>query len=228
MKFTYYGHACFKVEIGGKHILFDPFISGNELAADKVNIDEIQADYILLSHGHQDHVLDLESIAKRCDATVVAAYEVALWANGKGIEKYQPMNHGGKWKFDWGTVKATNAVHSSVLPDGSYGGNPMGFVIESEEGNFYYAGDTALTMDMKLIPMTCAKLDFAIMPIGDCFTMGVEDALMAAEFVQCPKVIGVHYDTFGFIKIDHEQAKKQFEDRSMELILMEIGESRDM
>ncbi len=228
MKFTYYGHACFQVEIGGKQILFDPFITGNEMAAGIVNVDEIAADYILLSHGHQDHVLDMESIAKRNDSTVVAAYEVALWANGLGIEKFQPMNHGGKWNFEFGSVKATNAVHSSVLPDGSYGGNPLGFVIESEAGNFYYAGDTALTLDMQLIPRTSKPLDFCVFPIGDCFTMGYEDAIIASDFVKCDKVIGVHYDTFGFIKIDHYEAKKAFADKGKELIIMEIGESRNI
>lgn len=228
MKFTYYGHACFEVEIGAKRVLFDPFISGNELAKDIINLESIKSDYILLSHGHEDHVLDMESLAKQNDATVVAAYEVALWANGKGIEKYQPMNHGGSWNFDFGKVKATQAVHSSVLPDGSYGGNPMGFVVESDEGNFYYAGDTALTLDMKLIPMTSKKLDFCILPIGDCFTMGIEDAILASDFVECDRVIGVHYDTFGFIKIDHEAAVKAFADKGKELILMEIGESRNM
>ena len=228
MKFTYYGHACFDVEIGGKKILFDPFITGNELTKGKVDIEGIKADYILLSHGHEDHVLDLEFISKQNDATVVAPYEVALWANGKGIEKYQPMNHGGSWNFDFGKVKATQAVHSSVLPDGSYGGNPMGFVLESGEGNFYYAGDTALSMDMKLIPMTCGKLDFCVLPIGDCFTMGIEDAIIASDFVECDRIIGVHYDTFGFIEIDHEAAVKAFAEKGKELILMEIGDSRNM
>ena len=143
MRITYYGHSCFMAEIKGKKLLFDPFITPNELAKD-INIADIEPDYILLSHGHNDHVADAEAIAKSSGATIIANYEVAMWFAGKGITKYHPMNHGGKWDFDFGTVKVVNAVHSSSMPDGSYGGNPIGFVIISEEKNFYYSGDTAL------------------------------------------------------------------------------------
>ena len=150
MEITFYGHACFSVKIKDKYILFDPFISPNELAKD-INIDSIQADYILLSHGHEDHVADVERIAKKTNAKIVSNFEIVTWFGNKGIENAHPMNHGGSWDFDFGKVKYVNAVHSSTLPDGSSGGNPGGFVIESEEGNFYFAGDTALHMDMKLI-----------------------------------------------------------------------------
>ena len=201
MRITYYGHSCFMAEIKGKKLLFDPFITPNELAKD-INIADIEPDYILLSHGHNDHVADAEAIAKSTGATIIANYEVAMWFAGKGITKYHPMNHGGKWDFDFGTVKAVNAVHSSSMPDGSYGGNPIGFVIISEEKNFYYSGDTALTLDMQLIPMF-AEIDFSVLPVGDNFTMGMEDAASAAKMVQSDTVIGVHYDTFGFIRIDH-------------------------
>ena len=135
------------------------------------------------------------------------------------------MNHGGKWKFDFGTVKFVSAIHSSTMPDGVYGGNPGGFVIESTEGNFYYAGDTALTMDMQLIPLTSGKLNFALLPIGDNFTMGISDAVVAAEFVKCDKIVGLHYDTFGFIKINHEDAVKSFKDKGKELLLIPIGQT---
>ncbi|MBK5285644.1 MAG: metal-dependent hydrolase [Bacteroidia bacterium] len=226
MKITYYGHSCFGMEVNGKKLLFDPFISPNPLAS---GIDEqkIGADYILLSHGHEDHVADAESIAKRTGATVVAAYEVAMWLNKKGVEKYHPMNIGGHWFFDFGKVKCVNAVHSSSLPDGSNGGNPMGFLIESSDSNFYYAGDTALTYDMKLIG-EFKNIDLAFLPIGSNFTMGVDNAVIAADFIRCDRIIGMHYDTFGYIKINHEEAKQKFTNAGKELILMNIGETLNL
>src|SRR5690242_12721312 len=151
MKLTYYGQSCFAVEAGGKNLLFDPFITPNEMAK-HINIANIKADYILLSHGHSDHSVDTVQLAKQNKATVVGAFEVAMWMNKQGVENYHPMNTGGKWTFDFGTVKCTNAVHSSNMPDGSYGGNPMGFIVTTAEKTFYYSGDTALTMDMQLIP----------------------------------------------------------------------------
>ena len=134
------------------------------------------------------------------------------------------MNHGGSWNFDFGKVKYVNAVHSSTLPDGSIRGNPGGFVIESKAGNFYFAGDTALNMDMKLIPLF-TKLDFAIFPIGDNFTMGIQEAIVAADFVKVNKVMGVHYDTFGYIKIDSQEAINSFKKNNLTLLLPEIGET---
>lgn len=223
MKLTFLGHATVLAEINGKKILFDPFITPNELAKD-IDVNTVEADYIFVSHGHEDHVADVETIAKRTGATIVSNFEIAMWFNGKGCEKYHPMNHGGKWKFDFGTVKYVNAVHSSTLPDGSSGGNPGGFVFETSEGNFYYAGDTALTMDMKLIPRQ-TKLDFAIFPIGDNFTMGVDDAILAAQFVEVDKVLAMHFDTFGFIKVDHAQAISKFKEADIELKILEIGAS---
>jgi L-ascorbate metabolism protein UlaG (beta-lactamase superfamily) len=223
MQFTYYGHSCFSIRVNGKKLLFDPFISGNELAS-AIDIGNIEADYILLSHGHFDHVVDAESIAKRTGAVIIANYEVAMWFKSKGIEKYHPMNPGGKWVFDFGTVKCVNAVHSSSLPDGSYGGTPMGFIILSDECNVYYSGDTALTLDMQLIPVF-ADIDCAILPIGDNFTMGAEDAAMAAKMIQTKMVIGVHYDTFGFIKTDHQKAVDIFKRHELDLKLPSIGET---
>lgn len=222
MKFTYYGHSCFAIETSGKKLLFDPFITGNELAKD-VDVNSIEADYILVSHGHGDHVGDLVSIAKRTSATVIAAYEIVGWVQQQGIEKVHPMNF-GSFKFDFGMVKFLPAWHSSALPDGSYGGNPGGFLIMNQEGNFYYTGDTCLMMDMQLIPRY-AKLDFIIMPIGGNFTMDASDAIIAAEFMQCKKIVGVHFDTFGFIKIDHEATKAQFKAAGNELILPKIKET---
>lgn len=221
MVLTYYGHSCFGVEIKGVQLLIDPFISGNELAS-KIDIDAIQADYILLSHGHGDHVADAERIAKKTGATIISNFEIVSWYEGKGV-KGHPMNHGGKVSFDFGTIKYVQAVHSSVLPDGTPGGNPGGFVIWNDEISFYFAGDTALTLDMQLIPMLCPALDFAILPIGDNFTMGIGDAIVASDFIQCDRVIGAHYDTFGYIKINKDEAVDAFKREDKQLVLMDIG-----
>lgn len=226
MKLTYYGHACFAVETGGKKILFDPFITGNPLAKN-IDANSIEADFIFISHGHGDHVADLLDIAKRTDALCVACAEIADWLEGKGMKKVHGMNHGGPIKFDFGTARGVNAVHSSSLPDGSYAGNPMGFVFTTSDKNFYYSGDTALTLDMQLIPLW-AKLDFAVMPIGSNFTMDVADAIRAADFVKCNKVAGVHYNTFPPIKIDTGRAVKDFEAAGKILLLPKIGETIEL
>lgn len=225
MRTTFYGHACFSVQIKNRTILFDPFITPNEQAK-SIDINNIPADFILVSHGHGDHVADVVSIAKRTGAMIVSNYEVANWFAKQGAPKTHPMNHGGSIKLDFGSVKFVNAIHSSGLPDGTYGGNPGGFVIESSEGNFYYSGDTALTMDMKLIGES-TKLKFAALCLGDNFTMGVDDALKAAEFVRCDEILGVHFDTFPPIKIDHRAATEKFSAKGKRLHLLKPGESRD-
>ena len=223
MKLTYYGHSCFRVDIKGKKILFDPFITYNELAKD-IDVNGIGADYIFLSHGHVDHIADCISIAQRTGCTVVANWEIHEWLNKQGVSNTHPMNTGGKWNFDFGTVKCVVAQHSSGLPDGSYGGNPMGFLITSDEGSFYYSGDTALTLDMQLVA-TWAKLDFAVLPIGDNFTMDVADAIRCADFIRCQTIVGVHYNTFGFIKIDETEAETNFATSGKTLLLPSIGET---
>jgi L-ascorbate metabolism protein UlaG (beta-lactamase superfamily) len=224
MKVTYLGHATVLVELKGKTILFDPFISPNDLAKD-VKIDALKVDYIFISHGHEDHIADVERIVRNTGAKIVANFEICQWFEKKGCTNFHPMNTGGKWYFDGvGTVKMVSAVHSSTMPDGASGGLPNGFVFETEEGNFYFAGDTALTLDMKLIPMF-TKLNFAILPIGDNFTMGIEEAIVAAQFVEVEHVIGIHFDTFGYIKIDHSKALEAFKNKGIQLTLKEIGES---
>lgn len=223
MKITYYGHSCFNVTVNGKKILFDPFISGNELAS-KIDVNAVEADYMLISHGHFDHIADAVSIAKRTGCKIICAWEISEWMKKQGVENVHPMNTGGKWKFDFGNVKCVVAIHSSGLPDGSYGGNPMGFIIESTEGNFYYSGDTALTYDMKLIG-EYRKVDFAFLCIGDNFTMSVDNAIIAADFIRCEKIIGMHYDTFGYIKINKEEAIEKFNRSGKELQLISIGDS---
>ena len=225
MKCTYYGHACFSVTVAGKKLLFDPFISGNELAK-SIHVDEIEADYILVSHGHGDHVGDLVQIAKRTGALVIGAYEVVAWAQKQGVERVHGMNF-GPFNFEFGKLRFTPALHSSSMPDGSYGGNPGGFLIQTAEGTLYYSGDTCLMTDMQLIPRF-AKPDVAILPIGGNFTMDAEEALMAAEMIQCRRIIGVHYDTFPPIKIDHAAAQALFQEAGMELLLPGIGQSLEL
>ncbi|MBS1782008.1 MAG: metal-dependent hydrolase [Bacteroidetes bacterium] len=223
MRFTYYGQSCFLVEISGKKLLFDPFITGNPQAKD-ISADSIEADYILVSHGHGDHVADLVSIAKRTGALVLGAFEITEWLAKQGVTHTHPLNFGGRKQLDFGIVKFVHAMHSSVLPDGTYGGNPGGFVITSQEGNFYYSGDTSLMLDMQLIPRY-AKLNFAILPVGDNFTMGIDDAVIAAEFIQCSKIIGVHFDTFPYIEINHDEARNKFTSAGLNLTLPNIGET---
>jgi len=222
MKITFYGHACFGLEINGTHILVDPFITGNPKAS-HINIDEIKADYILLTHAHQDHVLDVEAIAGRTGATIVSNYEIVMYYGAKDL-KGHPVNHGGTFKTETFSAKYVNAIHTSSFPDGTYGGQPGGFVITAGDKSLYIAGDTALTMDMKLIPMT-TKLTASILPIGDNFTMGVDDAMIASDFVECDKVIGCHFDTFPPIEINEEDAKDKFNRANKELIILEIGNS---
>lgn len=223
VKLTYYGHACWMAEVCGKKLLFDPFISMNPLA-EEIIIEDIRPDYILISHGHGDHVADAEKIAKASNATLISNFEIVNWFANKGLEKTHPMNIGGKWRFDFGTLTYFTAQHSSVMPDGQSGGNPGSFIIESSDGTFYYAGDTALMMDMKLIPML-TKLDFALLPIGDNFTMGYKEAILASDFIQCNKIVAMHYDTFGYIKIDKNLVNEAFNKAEKDLIFVEIGKT---
>lgn len=225
MKITFLGHASLAIQVGDISILVDPFISANPKAS-HINIDELKADYILLTHAHQDHILDVEAIAKRTNAIIVSNFEIVSHFEKLGIDGH-PMNHGGQWDFDFGNVKYVNAIHTSSFPDGSYGGQPGGFVIEGEHKNIYIAGDTALTIDMQLIPLQ-TQLDLAILPIGDNFTMGIDDAIIASDFIKCDKILGYHFDTFGYIEINQEEAKRKFFDKNKDLMLLEIGESIEL
>jgi len=225
MKITFYGHATFGIEINGKHLLIDPFISGNPLASG-IDVSQLKADYILLTHAHQDHVLDVELIAERTGAVIISNYEIVLYYQAKNLKGFA-MNHGGTFKTGSFSVKYVNAIHTSSFADGTYGGEPGGFVISSKEKSLYVAGDTALTFDMKLIPMQ-TTLNAVILPIGDTFTMGIEDAILASDFVACNTVLGCHFNTFPPIEIDTEKAIRSFASKEKELILLEIGESIDI
>ena len=222
MKITFLGHAALRIQTGAHELLVDPFISGNPLAKDRVSLDSLKPGYILLTHAHQDHVLDAEAVTRRTGATIISNYEIVSHYQEKGLNGH-PMNHGGARDFEFGWLKYVNAVHTSSFADGSYGGQPGGFLLRAGGKQIYIAGDTALHMDMKLIP-EYGKLDLAILPIGDNFTMGVDDAIRASSFVGCSRVLGVHYDTFGYIVIDHNQALAAFSKAGKKLLLPEIGE----
>ncbi|MGD0710877.1 MAG: metal-dependent hydrolase [Bacteroidales bacterium] len=223
MNIKYYGHSCFEAVVKGKKLLFDPFISGNPLA-NCIDIKKLHPDYILISHGHSDHVGDAVAIAKQSNAIVISNFEIVNWMLLKGVKKTHPMNTGGKFSFDFGSVKFFNAVHSSTMPDGTNGGNAGGFIIQSDEGSFYFAGDTGLTYDMKLIgEYSC--INFAMLPIGNNFTMGVDNAIIASNLINCNKIIGMHYDTFPVIVIDKKEALEKFQRAGKELILLNIGET---
>ncbi len=224
MQITYYGHACFEVKVNNKKLLFDPYITPNKLA-EHIDFKSIKPDYVLISHGHSDHIADAVAISKQSDAIFISNFEITNWLSAKGVKNVHPMNLGGSFDFDFGSVKFFSAQHSSSLPDGSYGGNPGGFLIKgNHERNFYFAGDTGLTYDLKLI-REYISIDFAFLPIGNNFTMGVDNAMIASEFINCDKIIGMHYDTFDIIKIDKEVAVEKFNRAGKELILFKIGET---
>jgi L-ascorbate metabolism protein UlaG (beta-lactamase superfamily) len=222
MQLTYLGHSCFMLEVSGKKLVFDPFIRPNELAS-SIKFGEIRADYILVSHGHADHTADLTDLARQTGATVVTSWEIHSWLSHKGISKTHPMNIGGKRQFDFGTVHMVFAAHSSSLPDGTYAGVAAGFVIEAEGKTLYYAGDTALHLDMKLTAEKF-RLDAALLPIGDNFTMDYQDACKAADFIGCSNIIAMHFDTFGFIKINHAEVADHFRSQNKTLTIPAIGD----
>ncbi len=183
---TYYGHSTFTFDVDGTKLVIDPFFAPNNSAA-PVKADEIEADYVLVSHGHFDHVADAASIAKRTGATVISNAEIVGWLQKQGVKKVHGMNTGGAFTFPFGRVQMTIAHHSSALPDGANGGNPCGLLFHFNDGSdVYFAGDTALTFDMKLIG-EAGGVDLALLPIGDNFTMGPDDAVTAAQFVKAKR-----------------------------------------
>lgn len=203
MKITWLGHSAFAVELDGHAALFDPFLTGNPLAA--AAPDEVEAEIIFLSHGHGDHVGDTVAIAQRTGATVITNAEIGGWLRGKGIQNVHGQNTGGGFDHGWCHVRLTIAFHSSTLPDGSSGGHPNGFVVTARESGqrLYYAGDTALFSDMKLIGDE--RIDVAFLPIGDYFTMGPEDSIKAVKLINPRFVVPMHYNTFDMIVVDVSQ-----------------------
>lgn len=198
MKITWYGHSCVLIEAGRAALLIDPFLTGNATAP--VGPGDVNPDYILLTHGHGDHVGDTIPIAQRCGATVVANYEICNWLIKQGLDKTHAQHIGGGFDYPWGRLQLTMALHGSAMPDGSYGGNPCGLLLTIEGRTIYHAGDTGLFSDMKLIGE--AGVDLAILPIGDNFTMGPADALRAVQFIQPQRVMPIHFSTFPLIAQD--------------------------
>lgn len=201
VELTWLGHATWLLKAGDHRILIDPFLDDNPSAS--VKAKELEVDFILLTHGHFDHVADAASIANRCNALLVANFEIATWfAEKHGVQNTLGMNLGGWATLPFGRVQMTIAFHSSQLPDGTYGGNPGGFLVEIGDRKVYFAGDTALFSDMQLVG---PKVDAAILPIGDLFTMGPVDSVRAAQLVGAKKVLPSHYNTWPPIEQDASQ-----------------------
>lgn len=203
MKLTYFGHSAFQIETNGTTLLFDPFITGNPRAEGVVAAGDLTPDVILLTHAHGDHWGDTLDIAHRTGALLVANYEITTYAQNHGHQHVQPMNTGGSWTFDWGRVTQTYARHSSSFPDGAYGGNPNGYLVYVEGRCIYAAGDTCPFAEMAWIGEE-NRVDVALLPVGDCFTMGPKDSVRAARMIKPALTIPIHYDTFPLIEIDTE------------------------
>lgn len=228
MKLTYYGHSAFQIETGGTTILVDPFITGNKHAEGIVEPDDLNPDVIMLTHAHGDHWGDTPGIAKRTGAQVVGNFEVTNYVSEKhGHDNVQPMNTGGSWTFDWGRAKQTYARHSSSFPDGTYGGNPNGYVFEIEGKTIYDLGDTSPFAEMEWIGADL-DIDLALMPIGDCFTMGPRDAVRAARMIQPTLSIPIHYDTFPYIEIDVGEWERLMEEAGFKTRVLTPGETLEL
>ena len=227
IKYTWIGHGTHSLEIGGTRIVIDPFFTSNP--STKVSADSVEADYILVSHGHSDHVEDLISIAKRTGATVISNFEIVGWLQGQGIAEEKTHSHhlGGGYNYDFGYVKLTIAHHGSGLPDGSYGGNPAGFLITAEGKKIYLACDTGLFETMRLYGEE--GIDLFVLPIGDNFTMGPDDALRAIKLVNPKMAVPSHYDTFPLIAQDADAWAKRVEaETSTKVHVLSPGGSLDV
>jgi L-ascorbate metabolism protein UlaG (beta-lactamase superfamily) len=208
VKVTWLGHAAFSLDVDGHKILIDPFFSDNPVAA--VTADDVEADYIFVSHGHGDHVGDTVAIAKRTGAMIISNFEIVSWFQGQGVENVHPQHIGGGFEYPFGYLKLTIAHHGSALPDGSYGGNPAGMLLTAPDGKkVYFACDTGLFYDMKLIGEE--GIDLAVLPIGDNFTMGPDDALRAVKLINPQVVVPVHFDTWELIAQDPKAWAKRVE-----------------
>lgn len=219
---TYFSHSAFKIENERYTLLVDPFLTGNPTAS--VKPDELEPDYILVTHGHGDHLGDTIDIAKRTGATVIAPFELAGYCNEKGIDNTHPMHIGGDFRFPFGKVKLTQALHGSASPDGKYTGNPCGFLIQIDGKTIYHAGDTGLFSDMKLIG-EMNDIDIALLPIGGNFTMNATDAVVALSMLQADLGIPMHYNTFDVIKADPDEFVKLCEERSLNARVLKFGQT---
>ncbi len=226
MKITYYGHSCFVLETGGKTLLFDPFLSANPLAKDLPWLS-IKPDYVLVSHAHYDHILDAEYFLKERGATLIANFEIGTWMLKKGNYNVVKMNLGAKKDFPFGRLRMTAAYHSSTLPDGSPGGNPGGFLIESEFGRFYFAGDTGLGPYLEFIGNHWPPA-LAFLPVSGQVVMDAEDAVIAAKWLNCDHVIGMHFNAFPDLTIDTDVAHKIFEQGNKKLTLLKPGQTIEL
>ena len=225
LKITWYSHACFLIDTGDSKLLIDPFLTGNPMAP--VQAETVDADYILVSHGHGDHVGDTVPIAQRTGAMVISNFEIQNWLAGQGLGKLHPQHIGGGFDYPWGRVKLTIAHHGSALPDSSYGGNPCGFLFYIQGKKIYHACDTGLFYDMKLIGEE--GIDLAILPIGDNFTMGPDDALRAVKLIVPQKVVPIHFDTFEVIAQDpNAWAGRVNQETSTEAIVMKPGDTLEI
>ena len=222
MKLKYFSHSAFQITTDkGLKILIDPFLDGNPTSPVKSN--EVDADYIILTHAHGDHVGDALEIAKRCNATFICVNELAEWIKSKGLKSHN-MHIGGSHKFDFGKVKFTIAHHGSLTPDNQYAGEPAGVVVTIDNKCIYNTGDTGLFYDMKLIG-EMNPIDYMLLPIGDNFTMGIDDAVKAADFVS-PRIsaIPMHYNTFPVIEADPKEFKTKVEAKGIGCRVMNYGE----
>ena len=227
MKVTYYGHSCFQIETGGSVLLFDPFITGNLHTENIVTVDDLNPDVILLTHAHGDHWGDTMEIAKRTGALLVGNFEITSYAQRNGHDAVQPMNTGGTWTFAWGRLTQTYARHSSSFPDGTYGGNPNGFLLFAEGRCIYNTGDTSPFAEMTWIGED-HDIDLALMPIGDCFTMGLSGAIRAARMIQPQLTVPLHYNTFPPIQVDTGFWAKQMEAEGLPARVLKSGETIEL